>query len=336
MNRLKAHINQRVPVKELPIIKEILNYECQLEVVKFVRLRIEINPYYFKCFLKLYISEIELVQEETSDELYELFVDPQILNSKELDVDVSEIISYNVGGFYTGGDGDGDGDCKKNTQTILVEETPKLISGNNTTGLRTWEAALYLANCLQDSAIVNSLLPSGLDQSKTILELGCGTGLLGLSLAKTQKIYNSGTKTPSKIIMTDGSMAVFENSHSMLSLNSIDSSLVQFRQLIWGEDLALAENVDVVVGADITYDSRILEPLCKTIDDLFRNHGLQTALISATIRNAKTIESWEKELNTWFEKRWNVPVVEKQPGNIKSACYFGTNTPEIRIYRITR
>ncbi|CAK9440449.1 uncharacterized protein LODBEIA_P45490 [Lodderomyces beijingensis] len=230
MDRLKAHVEQRVPPRSLDISDAVVGYAQQLEFARFVEPQIGSNPHYFKSVLSRYIEQIESCSEETSDEVYELLVDPVVLNSRELAPDVAEVVKYHVGGFSRADD------C-----VMKVEETPRLISGVNTTGLRTWEAALFLANFINNRDDDGEM--RALFKDKVVLELGCGTGLLGLSLAKYGLVR--------RMIMTDGSTAVFEHNRKLVELNGLDTSAaVSWQQLVWGDDaFCIKEKVDVVVVA---------------------------------------------------------------------------------------
>ncbi|KAI5957508.1 hypothetical protein KGF57_003202 [Candida theae] len=325
MNKLQAFIEQRVPVKKIHIPNELTTYAAQLEAVRFLKPQIDNNPFYFKGLLSQYIRCIEALDEETSDEIYELYVDPKILNAKELPPDVPDMIKYQVGGFNV--------DFSSSADDVLtMKEMPRLISGNNTTGLRTWEAALFLSNILNDKDACVKPVPIDL-KGKTVVELGCGTGLLGLSLAKHHHRHSP----LQKIFLTDGSSIVFENMNETLRENDLsDADELQFQQLIWGEPLTIQEDIDMVIAADVTYDSRILEPLCRTINDFFDLNKLQFAVIAATVRNLETIQSWEQELDQWFPNRWKIAIQEASPGTMSANCYFDVNTPEIRIYTIKR
>lgn len=321
MNRqLFAYIDQRVPARYVPINDDCFTYESQLELVSHIRTILSLNPFYVKTILREYITRLEKSNQEIADDLYELYCDPQILNSKELDPSQPDIIKFYISGFnqlFTGNEQD----------TITIKETPKLISGANTTGLRTWEAALYLSNFLNDT---NSL-PYDFKR-KTILELGCGTGLLSLAMAKC---YHNKVGNVNKIIMTDGSTNVFDNISETMNLNGLaNSEVIRCQQLIWGEDSTITENIDYMVAADITFDSRILEPLCITINELFENNHLEVGIIAATLRNINTINDWETQLNKWFPGRWCIKSFNINPNSIQANCWFNVNTQEIRVYEI--
>ena len=322
MEQLQAFIDQRVPVKKINIPDELTDYSSQLEIANFIKPQVENNPFYFKSLLSHYINRIEALNQETSDDIYELYVDGKILNAKELPPDVPDIIKYHIGGLNNKSFTDND--------VVVMKEMPRLISGSNTTGLRTWEAALLLSNILNDKDARTNPFPSNLE-GKTVVELGCGTGLLGLSLAKHYH-QNSPLR---KIVLTDGSSTVFDNIHETMKRNNLlDSHVLQCQQLIWGEPLTIEDNVDVLIAADVTYDLTALEPLCRTIDDFFKLNLLSFAIIAATVRNEETILLWEKELDKWFTNRWEITIQETNPCAISANCYFDENTPEIRVYTI--
>ena len=55
-------------------------------------------------------------------------------------------------------------------------------------------------------------------------------------------------------------------------------------------------DVDVVLGADIVFDSRIIPDLVKTIQTLLSRNFNSLAFIASTIRNEKTYAHFLKEL----------------------------------------
>ncbi|ODV80469.1 uncharacterized protein CANTADRAFT_47866 [Suhomyces tanzawaensis NRRL Y-17324] len=319
-DKLVSWVGQRVSAKEIFSLDHTCmnEYAFQQKFVDYLSAsRITtVSPYYVQTFLRRYIELIERSGEEMAEELYEIYCG-ELLGAKQLDVSDKEVITYHVGGF---GSGAGTSD-----HTVKIYEAPRLISGSNTTGLRTWEAALYLSNYLNTHPYDWS--------GKTVLELGGGTGLLSLAL----------TKQPLKeIIITDGSAALIDNLSETLHMNAIDNGpTIKCHQLLWGTtnpnspDFVQGPpaNVDVVVAADVTYDSSILDVLATTISD-FLQSGTKMALIAATVRNEQTIADWNASLDRWFDGQWSVVNSCAVPGDIDSLCWFRERTPEIRVYEI--
>ncbi|KAK6454711.1 putative methyltransferase-domain-containing protein [Scheffersomyces xylosifermentans] len=353
LEKIKSYLELRIPVYEFlndhqdidftPVVSETAAQESVLTHLKESKI-IERNAYYARLFLKSYISLIEKLGFELSEELYEIYCEPVILNAQELCPTDTDVIKYPIGGF----------DEKQPTEisklgslpfdSVLIKETPKVISGINTTGLRTWEAALYLSNYLN-----NKKSPPYDFKGKTLLELGGGTGLLSLSLLS---YYHHHISPIERLVLTDGAVSVFDHFNATLKLNGISNSEsqspgIRCQQLLWGTTNSSnpesfiqdpVPNVDVVLAADVTYDSTILEPLCSTIHDFFTYSGTKVAIIAATVRNEDTIRDWENELEKWFRApslAWKVKDRCLKPEDIDSLVWFRRGTPEIRIYEIT-
>lgn len=126
--------------------------------------------------------------------------------------------------------------------SVTILEARSVISGQGTTGLRTWEAALHLGKYL-------ALHGENLIKGKNILELGAGTGLVSLFTAKYLE--------PSYVAVTDGDEAVVDSINTNLYLNGLEASK-RISSLVyrWGRMLsetqfAIEEPFDVVLGADI-------------------------------------------------------------------------------------
>jgi len=168
---------------------------------------------------------------------------------------------------------------------ITLLESRSLISASGTTGLRTWEAALHLGQFLS----VNS----GLVKNKRVLELGTGTGYLAVLCAKYL-----GT---SHVIASDGSEEVVEKLSDNLFVNGLqDSDKVQPMELKWGHALLGTEEehwnggrkIDVVLGADITYDVSVIPALIATLEELVDLYPGISIIIAATERNRETYETF--------------------------------------------
>lgn len=326
-HKLISCLNQRISVFDFmgtsTELSLILDDETQRKLIPQLVSLQKLNAYYTKSFIKKYIQLIESKNEEVIEELYELYCKEEILNAVEMGPTDPDTALYSIGGFSTEQD--------SSNSLVLVQETPKLISGKGTTGLRTWEAALYFANYLNSNPI------NFHDQS--ICELGTGTGLVGLALAKN---YHRDILPLKEITFTDGDAYVIENLSTTFQLNSLTSNIptIRTQQLLWGTtspshpDFVLDPPfADYLIAADVTYDSSVLPLLCSTINDFFRN-GTKMALIAATVRNENTLADWEQELHAWFGSNYKVSNKCDLPELISSNCWFKNGTPEIRIYQI--
>ncbi|UKZ48369.1 hypothetical protein TrVGV298_002592 [Trichoderma virens] len=166
---------------------------------------------------------------------------------------------------------------------INLFENRSLIAAGGTTGLRTWEAALHLGQLLcRDPSIVSG---------KRVLELGTGTGYLAILCVK----YLGSTH----VIASDGSDDVINNLPENLFLNQLEGSdAIRPMDLKWGYALVGTEEerwnggrpLDVVLGADITYDPSIIPDLVSTLLELFGIYPHVEVIIAATQRNLETFQ----------------------------------------------
>ncbi|KAL5092903.1 hypothetical protein Trisim1_000635 [Trichoderma cf. simile WF8] len=167
--------------------------------------------------------------------------------------------------------------------SINLFENRSLVAAGGTTGLRTWEAALHLGQLLcQDPSIVSG---------KRVLELGTGTGYLAILCIK----YLGSTH----VIASDGSDDVINNLPENLFLNQLEGSdAIRPMDLKWGYALVGTEEerwnggrpLDVVLGADITYDPSIIPALVGTLLQLFGLYPHVEVIIAATQRNLETFQ----------------------------------------------
>ena len=130
--------------------------------------------------------------------------------------------------------------------TVTTLETPALIAAGGTTGLRTWEAAKYLASFLCS--------PTGRPYvfGRRIIELGAGTGLVSIFCARHLEAEFT--------LATDGAGEVVDSIVENMYLNGLDSrKTMEAVVLKWGHavlpGLVLDEEgtrgYDLVLGADI-------------------------------------------------------------------------------------
>lgn len=165
--------------------------------------------------------------------------------------------------------------------TITLLEARNLLAASGTTGLRTWEAAIHLGNYLCSN-------PS-LIQGKSVLELGAGTGYISVLCAA----HLGATHT----LATDGSDDVVASLSANFFLNALESSsLICAMSLTWGHALVGGETpqwndgrkIDIVLGADLTYDGSGIPALVATFNDLCEFNAEVRIIYAGTVRNEKT------------------------------------------------
>ncbi|KAL3269942.1 hypothetical protein HHI36_008998 [Cryptolaemus montrouzieri] len=247
-------------------------------------LKFPINVSYQKRFLKVYIDYLESKKSIVGDAVYNAFG-----RLVALPVDSSFYYVHYPIKFKE----------SESLPLIILKENINIIS-EGTTGLRTWQASLALAEwALQNRVYV---------EKKDILELGSGIGLTGLIVSLLTK--------SSKYILTDCHPSVLsvlrENvkfntetinkGKSELSANDIfgtnlDSCEIEVRELSWekttNDSCRTFGSVDCILAADVVYDSDLFDPLLNTLLAFFEN-GTKEAIIAYTERNSDTLSNFWK------------------------------------------
>lgn len=308
LQHLKIYLNQRVPVKDYPDFN--ISIEDQPQLVH--DLRHVTNKYYVQSYLKRFVQTNELQGTEISEDIYEMYCEPEIMNAQALSPTQPDHMTYQI-----------------NNQQLTIRETPNVIGGLGTTGLRTWEAALYLCSCLASAN--DDFYVSG-----TVCELGAGTGLVGMSLLSSVE----------RVVFTDGDANLLQSLQTNVELNRLDKkNNYSLQQLVWGrteEQESSIPKADYVVAADVTYDTAVLPDLVYTINQFLTN-GCKKCLIAATIRNRDTLQEFEKLL-TEECLEWSI-VDTFVPNTSDGACggivehgnssiWYRPGTPSIAVYTI--
>ncbi|KAI1098376.1 FAM86A protein [Jackrogersella minutella] len=213
------------------------------------------------------------------------------------------------------------------TPQVTLLESRSLISALGTTGLRTWEAALHLGQFL-------SANPS-IIRGKHILELGAGTGYLSILCAKFLAAKS--------VISSDGSEDVVANLPESFFLNGLQGSdRIHAVEVKWGHTLVGAEDerwndgrpIDVVLGADVTYDKTVIPMLIQTLEELIGMFPHVAIFIAATERNRETFEVF---LDVCKERRLDIEEINYElPRREAQQGPFYSDQVPIRICKISR
>ncbi|XP_011564202.3 putative protein N-methyltransferase FAM86B1 [Plutella xylostella] len=176
------------------------------------------------------------------------------------------------------------------TKTIIIRQTNSMVV-NGTTGLKTWEAALMLA----DWALCNPQV----FKRKNILELGSGVGFTGIAIAKFCE--------PSALCLTDHHRTVLDiicrnieinlpnigkETNELVTIYKTNNVTIKTLLLDWEyiDDDVTDLTPDVIIGADIVYDPSILQPLCNVFQTYFKKNSQLEIYIESVIRNPDTFK----------------------------------------------
>lgn len=172
-------------------------------------------------------------------------------------------------------------------------------------------------------------------QGKYVLELGAGTGYLSILCAKFLQSTSA--------IASDGSDDVINNLPDNFFLNDLqDSTVITPMDVKWGYALMGTEEekwnggrpVDIVLGADITYDNSVIPSLVGTLLELFDLYPQVQVYISATQRNEKTFQVFldKCQQNGLVVEDMQFPV----PPRAQQEGPFYNDSVAIRICKVAR
>ncbi|KAI4893934.1 hypothetical protein NFI96_018184 [Prochilodus magdalenae] len=175
-------------------------------------------------------------------------------------------------------------------EPVSLEENVAVIS-EGTTGLVTWEAALYLS----EWALENPHVFAG----RTVLELGSGAGLTGVVVCRTCK--------PAKYVFSDCHQSVLQRLRNNVQLNGLTAQdhwngAACVEELDWEnvrEEELRRIGADTVIAADVVYDPDIIGSLVKLLLKLLTCPALEThpdVYVASTVRNPGTYDCFKKEL----------------------------------------
>ncbi|XP_063561219.1 protein-lysine N-methyltransferase EEF2KMT-like [Gorilla gorilla gorilla] len=228
---------------------------------------------YARCFLSELIKKHEGVHMEPLDELYEALA--ETLMAKE---STQGHRSYLL---PSGG-------------SVTLSESTAIIS-HGTTGLVTWDAALYLAEWAKNPAAFTH---------RTVLELGSGADHTGLAICNMCR--------PRAYIFSDCHSRVLEQLQGIVLLNglsleadittNLDSPRVTVAQLDW--DVVTVHQLsafqpDVVIAADVLYCLEAIVSLVRVLRRLAacREHKRAPEVYMAfTVRNPERCQLFTTEL----------------------------------------
>ena len=153
------------------------------------------------------------------------------------------------------------------------------------------DAALVLARFLE-----NKHFPDKYWTSKKVLELGSGTGLVGLIAGCLGE----------EVMLTDlKELVPLLKENIERNKESVEGTAVS-RTLIWGETSGL-DIPDVILMSDLVYYSEALDPLCETLTELTNEHSL--ALLCYEERDTGNKKELEERFFSFLKKRFEISEI---------------------------
>ncbi|KAH8997412.1 hypothetical protein EDB92DRAFT_2101464, partial [Lactarius akahatsu] len=212
---------------------------------------------------------------------------------------------------------------------------------NGTTGLRTWGASFVLAQVL----IRNPILLA----NKSVLELGSGSGFLGLIVADIQ-VCHGGSTGSSVLYLTDVNEDALRRCHENTQLPCNASSQhgnLFVRSLGWSDALAedrvrdldiFMDNVgpDLVLGADTLYHPDMIAPFLTTLNIALhasKSPAGGVAYLALTVRNVDLLNTFIFALANHNLSAEELPNINPD-NNISFVVQSEGTDQEVRVFKV--
>lgn len=168
-------------------------------------------------------------------------------NQDDDDIDIVRNFSFDLGTSTA------DGEQPTKIQIQLLDKAIGARSDHTDVGLQSWGASIVFSDLLCASPERFGL--TTLCHAPRVLELGAGTGLVALTLAKLFPLLGS---TDAKIVATDYHAAVLANLKDNVTANFPDPASPSLKACIldWATptfDAPLDEPADLIVATDVIY-----------------------------------------------------------------------------------
>ncbi|KAI8933486.1 hypothetical protein NX059_009224 [Plenodomus lindquistii] len=137
---------------------------------------------------------------------------------------------------------------------ITLNDAPLSSTDHTDVGLQSWGASIVLSSMMCADPGHFGLREDVLPQKPTLIELGAGTGLVSLTLAK---LFPTLGISAANITATDYHPAVLENCEANIATNfssAVDSHTVTTSLLDWSQPPAeLAKSAGLLIASDVVY-----------------------------------------------------------------------------------
>ncbi|KAI9342743.1 putative methyltransferase-domain-containing protein [Zopfochytrium polystomum] len=206
--------------------------------------------------------------------------------------------------------------CHIDTSAVLsFEQYPRAVhiceDSSAGCGGKTWEAAQVLSDHLVHRWTIDRAALRG----KTIVELGAGTGCVGilagmlLADAEMQQTESSdASRKKGEVVITDMLFLDLMQKNVELNLSEEEQQFVRVEELKWGTPLseAVRQQYDIILASDCVYLESAFEPLLQTLNDLC---GPNTEALIVSKRRRKADKRFFEKLR----KQFNITEIKDDP-----------------------
>ena len=178
---------------------------------------------------------------------------------------------------------------KKGDVVEVVDGVVRIASHTNmfagSTGCFEWDAGYLLCEFVLNNVSLFS--------ERTVVEIGCGTGMVGVVLGSLKR---DGVLVDTSVLCTDGDTDTVRNCEANLRANEIDENLVSCSTWSWEDGLdGFADRGRVMgagravccVGADLLYDPEIIPVIVPLMSALLREAPEGSCVYLSTRRRSE-------------------------------------------------
>ena len=181
-----------------------------------------------------------------------------------------------------------------------------------------WDAALVFSYFLINKKSQSIIIPA----NKTVLELGAGTGIIGLI---------TGALGAKKLILTDKggcTKLLLENYELNKKIMSKDIEC-EVKELDWlKEDYKdIKDEIDYIVGSDLVWKDELIKPLSEVVKYFLNSKKESSAIFSFQIRDKRIMTFF-----SYFSK--NEYKIEKLPNEFYDEEYRADDIIIVRILKL--
>ncbi|KAF2853356.1 hypothetical protein T440DRAFT_465756 [Plenodomus tracheiphilus IPT5] len=191
--------------------------------------------------------------------------------------------------------------CEGSIQ-ITLNDAPLSSTDHTDVGMQSWGASIVLSSMMCADPEHFGLGRSALSQDPTFIELGAGTGLVSLTLAKLFPVLGIDTAS---ITATDYHPAVLKNCQANITTNfpivRADAQAVETRLLDWSQPPPeLVETADLLIASDVVYAPEHAAWLRDCAAHLITPNG--NFWLMTTVRKTGKFEGIPDTVDTAFEE----------------------------------
>lgn len=162
---------------------------------------------------------------------------------------------------------------KDNEICVELNDAPLLSQDHSSVGLQSWASAIFLSKMICQDPLRFGITT---DESLRILELGAGTGLVSIAVAKL--LNNMGSAQATEIVATDYHPDVLSNLRRNVDTNLSPDKLSDHMALCvdkydWqypSTEPPFHDSFDVIIGADVIYNENHATWLSNCVRSLLK------------------------------------------------------------------